>query len=66
MGVNMGFVWNELRKAFEARDAADGAEAVAGAEKRIRKFTDVATGILSGTLKIGERKPTVFPVWVTT
>jgi len=65
MKANIGFVWNELRKAFDAGQAAQTAKETANAEKRVRQFTDVVTGILSGKLNIGSRKPTDYPIWVT-
>ena len=66
MEINIGYAWNELRKAFEAKQDSGDADGMANADKRIRQWIDVLSGIQSGELKIGSRKPTKYPVWVTT
>jgi len=81
MDINIGYVWNQLEKAFAAKNKGDiantdfgeaatnatiDAAAIANADKRVSQWWDVFTGILSGRLNIGARKPTAYPVWVTT
>ena len=62
MEINIGYVWNELKKALEAEE---GSEDAIKAGKRVRMWNDVLNGILGGALNIGTRKPTMYPVWVT-
>lgn len=65
MEINIGYVLNELQKSLAAKHESGDADSTAKADKRIRQWIDVLSGIKTGNLKIGTRKPTKYPVWVT-
>ena len=65
MKINLDYVGNQLQKAYKAKDESRCADETEKADKRIRQWQDVLSGILTGSLKIGSRKPTAYPIWVT-
>lgn len=65
MKVNINYVLNELQKAVESKNKGNDVNDTDKSDKRIRQWNDVLSGILAGNLKIGTRKPTEYPIWVT-
>ncbi|MCL2528549.1 MAG: hypothetical protein FWE42_09050, partial [Defluviitaleaceae bacterium] len=65
MDINMGYIWNQLGKAFDAKIESKDTVEEANASKRLRQWSDILSGIVSGRLNFGTRKPTKYPVWVT-
>ncbi|MDR2638194.1 MAG: hypothetical protein LBB55_07640, partial [Zoogloeaceae bacterium] len=64
MKINEDYPRHQLARAIDGflreKEASGSSE-----YRKVRQWIDVVTGMTDGSLSIGERKPTQFPVWVT-